>query len=156
MSILNAHGIPSTTLALTFPFFVLFLGTPFCSIWPNSEFHVFFFGFPLRQKEVHENRCFSWFSSQSTSGITSCFFIESSAERESFVLKVEFCIHCNGPHGKCLLEASQARFPKLDQWPRLHLDVNSERSWDCYNNAALNFPLLGCFALHSVLLNLAK
>ena len=86
----------------------------------------------------------------------SAFRIASLTQRGSFVLKVEFCLQCNGPHRRCLPEASQARFRKLDQCPRLHLDVNSERSWDCYNNAALNFPLLACFALHTVLLNLAK
>ena len=45
----------------------------------------------------------------------SAFRIASLTHRESFVLKVEFCIHCNGPHRRWLLEASQARFPKLDQ-----------------------------------------
>ena len=45
----------------------------------------------------------------------SAFRIASLTQRGSFVLKVEFCIHYNGPHRRCLLEASQARFPKLDK-----------------------------------------
>ena len=45
----------------------------------------------------------------------SAFRIASLTHRERFVLKVEFCIHCNGPPRKCLLEASQTRFPELDQ-----------------------------------------
>ena len=45
----------------------------------------------------------------------SAFRTASLTHRESFVLKVEFCVHCNGPHRKCLLEASQARLPKVDQ-----------------------------------------
>ena len=45
----------------------------------------------------------------------SAFWIASLTHRECFVLKVEFCIHCNRPPTKCFLEASQARLPKLDQ-----------------------------------------
>ena len=45
----------------------------------------------------------------------SAFRIVSLTHRESFVLNLEFCLQCNGPHRRCLLEASQARFPKLDK-----------------------------------------
>ena len=45
----------------------------------------------------------------------SAFRIASLTQRESFVLKEEFCIHCNGPHRRCFLETSHGRFPKLDQ-----------------------------------------
>ena len=72
MSILNAHGIGTTTLDLIFPFLVVLLCTPFCLIKPNSDFKVFFFGFLLRKREVHENRCFSRFSFQWRIPITSC------------------------------------------------------------------------------------
>ena len=45
----------------------------------------------------------------------SAFGIASLTDRESFDLKVEFSLHSNGPHRRCLLDASQARFPKVDQ-----------------------------------------
>ena len=119
MSILNAHGNATTTLDLTFPFFVLLLCTPLCQTDKIAIFLFSSWDFSKERESFLNTDAFPDSPFKVELESPSAFPIESLTEPESSVLNVEFCFHCTR-----------------------HLNVSSERSWDCYNNTGLDFPFI--------------